>query len=76
MAALPPKDKAVEVHSSISDNQPSDDSLFYGPKLPPLVPEKDPFAKMKELRVKHSKDSIISYLNIDSIRNKFENFTV
>ena len=60
---------------SISDNQPDDDSLFYGSKLPPLDPEKDLFSKTNELLVIHPNNPIISYLNINSIRNKFENFT-
>ena len=59
----------------ISDNQSDSDSLTYGPDLLQSNTEQDPFAKMKELRLKNPHNPIISYLNINSVRNKFENFT-
>ena len=59
----------------ISDDQSDSDSLSHGPDLLQLNTEQDPFAKMKELRLKNPHNPIISYLNINSVRNKFENFT-
>ena len=59
----------------ISDDQSDSDSLSHGPDLLQLNTEQDPFAKMKELRLKNPHNLIISYLNINSVRNKFENFT-
>lgn len=34
-----------------------------------------PFENMKKLRLKHPKNVIVAYLNINSIRNKFTNFS-
>ena len=36
--------------------------------------DNDPFQKLKTLRNKHPKNIIISYINMNSIRNKFTNF--
>ena len=37
--------------------------------------DSDSFKKMKNLRLKNPKNVIIAYLNINSVRNKFETFS-
>ena len=51
------------------------DSSSHFDEQPDQSKNKCPFENMKKLRLKHLKNIIVAYLNINSIRNKFTNFS-